>query len=425
MGTADIIVLPRKPSGPASRRTTKMRERLSRGVWLNPAEVRSLAEIRGKHRVGPHVLLVIVRPGKGCFEWRYTLHGRTRALGLGGFPSTPLSEVHTKAERAAALLRQGIDPVAKRHSEARAASSAVTFRQAAEACIAAHAPGWGAKHSSQWVATLRDHAFPALGDLPIDAVDTEAVLRCLSPIWIAKAVTASRTRGRIEQVLDFAKAMGQRTGENPARWRGHLQLLLPAPGKVHVPRHYKALPWQAVPDFMARLRSMESSASVLAVEFAVLTAARSAEVREAVWAEIDMAAGIWTVPAERMKAARLHRVPLSGATLDVLRRAKALDCTSELIFPGAVASRPLSIAALLGVLHRLGHDATVHGFRSAFSTWAAEQTEYPREIVEGALAHVIGNAVERSYSRGDRLDRRRALMADWAAYCAGGDGHVG
>jgi integrase len=395
-----------------------MSEKLSRGEWLNHAEVRSLAETRGKHRIGPRVQLVIVRPGKGFVEWRYQIAGRSRALGLGGWPDTPLAEIRDRAEGAAALRRQGIDPIVRRHAAARAANG-MTFRQAVEASHAAHAPAWSAKHGQAWEATLRTYAAP-LDALPVAAVDTEAVLKCLSPIWITKPVTASRLRGRIEATLDYAKALGQRDGENPARWRGHLKLLLPATGKIHMQGHYAAMPWQAVPEFMARLRRREGIAYA-ALQFVILTCARSAEARGALWAEINMSAATWTIPAQRMKGGREHRVPLSPAALDVLHAVTPLhQSAGDCVFPGDQPGRPLASATLLEALRRLGHNfETVHGFRAAFSTWAAEATEYPRELVEAALAHVIGGSVERAYSRTDRIDRRRALMDAWAAYCCG------
>jgi integrase len=411
------MIAARNMGSPATQRSAKMTEKLARGQWLNHAEVSRLAEFHGKHRVGPRTQLNIHRPGRGNFELRYAVGGAPRTLGLGGWPATPLGEVRAAAEAAGALLRQGIDPLARRAAEAHAVASLVSFREATERMIAARSPGWSAKHVGIWQASLATYAFPTLGDLSVAAIDTAAVLRVISPIWSTRSVTASRLRGRIESVLDYARAMGWRDGENPARWRGHMAQLLPAPGKVTVPGHYAAMDWRQVPAFMTKLRT-ENGIAARALEFCIMTAARSGEARGARWSEIDMGAAVWSIPAARMKAAKDHRIPLSPSVMAILHRMHGLSQAPDgLVFPGwGVSGRPLSIAALLNVLRRLGYEVSVHGFRASFSTWAAEATTHPRELVEASLAHHVGSAVERAYAT-DRMDRRRALMEDWAVYC--------
>jgi integrase len=248
---------------------------------------------------------------------------------------------------------------------------------------------------------------------PVSEVSTDDVLKVLKPLWATKAETASRLRGRIERVLDFARARGQRSGENPARWRGHLDAILPRRAKL-TRGHHKALPFQAVPKFMAQLRERKGTAP-RALEFAVLTAGRSGEVLGARWDEMDLEAKVWTVPARRMKAGREHRVPLSSRTVEILHAMQEMR-TSEYVFPGSKQGRPLSVMALEMVLRRMKVDATVHGFRSAFRDWVGERASFPRELAEAALAHLVGDAVERAYRRGDALEKRRELMETWARF---------
>ena len=303
----------------------------------------------------------------------------------------------------------------QRQAEARAATG-MTFGQAVTACHAAHAPAWGPKHTHEWQTTLRTYAAP-LDAIPVASVSTEDVLKVPRSDTDHQAGDSRQGARTDRDGLDYAKALGWRDGENPARWRGHLQLLLPATNKIHAPGHHGALPWQKMPEFVLWLRGLDGI-SCRALEFTILTSARSAEARGAVWAEIDLASAVWIVPAQRMKSSREHRVPLSSATLDVLRAVAPLgQSDADFVFPGDRPGRPLSSATLLDVMHRLGEfNATVHGCRSSFSSWAAEATEFPRELVEAALAHVVGGAVERAYSRSDRLERRRVLMDDWAAF---------
>jgi integrase len=294
----------------------------------------------------------------------------------------------------------------------------MTFRQCAEAYIADHRAGWrSASHASQWVNTLATYAYPVIGDLPVAAVDVGLVLKILQPIWQVKTETASRLRGRIESVLDWAAALGYRSGENPALWRGRIANLLTSKRKLRQVRHLPALPYGEIGAFMAALRAQEGIAA-RALELLILTAARRSEVIGATWSEIDLPRGIWTLAAARMKGGRQHRVPLAPPAVAILEWMSAVRL-SDFVFPGLRAGRPLDGRAMLDVVRRLGRkDITAHGFRSTFRSWAAEQTNYPREVCEMALAHAARDAVEVAYQRGDLLDKRRKLMEAWAGYCA-------
>lgn len=388
---------------------------------LSPPKVRNAAD--GMHGDGGGLWLQ-VRRGNRSWLFRYTSPAthRERLMGLGSVDVVGLAEARELAADYRRLLHEGKDPLdEKRADAARSAATAVTFREAAEEFIAAHAPGWrNTKHAEQWRSTLAAYAFPAIGAMPVAAVDTEAVLRVLRPIWHDKPETASRLRGRIEAVLGAAAVRGWRSGENPARWRGHLAALLPARGKVAAVRHHPAVPWQDVGRVMAALAARGGEAPI-ALRFLVLTAARSGEVRGATWGEIDRGTAIWTIPGTRMKAGKPHRVPLSRPALDILREAEALTTAGNrndgLLFPGHARGRPLSDAALSAVLGRVAPGATVHGFRSSFRDWCAEATAYPGEVAEQALAHVVGDKTEAAYRRGDLFEKRRTLMEDWARHC--------
>lgn len=361
--------------------------------------------------------------GNGAKSWifRYKASGRARDMGLG-----PLSAISLAAARdlAAVYRRQrlaGLDPIEVRKDQRAQqkldAAKATTFDQASEAYIAAHSGGWrNPKHRSQWTNTLQTYASPVIGGISVQSVDTDLVLKVLEPIWQSKTETASRVRGRIEAILDWAKARGMRTGENPARWRGHLQNLLPKRSRVQQVRHHPALPYTEIPDFLALVTQREDIASS-ALVFSVLTAARTGEVLGARWDEIDMKAAVWTVPASRMKGAREHRVPLSSEALAVLSKL-ARERINEFVFPGLKRGRPLSNMSLLMLLRNLKRsDITVHGFRSTFRDWAAERTNFPREIAEAALAHAVKDKVEAAYQRGDLLEKRREVMSAWAQHC--------
>jgi integrase len=344
---------------------------------------------------------------------RYRFQGRDREMGLGG-EYVSLKEARHSAAQARRQIREGLDPIEERR-KARGKSSAPTFAKCAKQFINDNQVAWGsAKHRAQWRNTLGSYVFPVLGDKPVDTIDVDDVLRVLTPLWTLRPETASRVRGRIERVLDWARARGLRHGENPARWRGHLDNLLPKRSKVRAVRHFAALPWRGVPAFMTALRAREGVAE-RALEFAVLTAARSGEVRGMRWDEVD--GDVWAIPAERIKAKQEHRVPLSPRALVILDELPRFD-GAELVFPGMRPGRPLNDMTLGAVLKRMGHsDLTVHGFRSTFRDWSAESTNFTREVCEQALAHTLVDKTEAAYRRGDLLEKRRRLMNAWAVYC--------
>lgn len=392
------------------------------GNKLTALKVKSLTR-PGRYGDGGNLWLQVRRSGAQSWVLRYMVNGRARWLGLGSAELVPLAEARERAIAARRQIEQGIDPIDhRRAARAEAAGLAgMTFEAVARKYIDAHRAGWkSVKHADQWGATLAAYAFPVIGALAVGAVDTGHVTRILEPLWRGKTETASRVRGRIESVLDYASARGWRTGENPARWRGHLDHLLPARAKVRRVEHHPAVPRQRIGAVMARLRE-SSGVGAAVLKFAILTAARSGEARGAVWSEIDLDAATWTVPAARMKGGRDHRVPLSDAALAVLRAMRPLRDAAhgDLVFPGARRGRPLSDVALAKALAAAGGgDATPHGCRSTFRDWCAEATGYPREVAEAALAHVNRDRVEAAYARTDHFDRRRRLMAEWAAFCA-------
>ena len=373
----------------------------------------------GRYGDGLGLWLQVTETGVKSWLFRYMHRGRARAMGLGPVHTVGLADARTKAAAARKMLLDGIDPIeagaAARARAAAADARMVTFRSCAELCIADRDPGWrNPKHRAQWRSTLETFAYPLLGDLPVADVDTGLVLKVLRPVWTAKPETASRLRGRIEAVLDWARVHGHRSGDNPARWRGHLDNILPRRSRVAPTQHFPALPYAELPAFMAALRDLDF-VSARALEFLILTAARTGEVIGATLGEIDTASNVWTVPAARTKTRREHRVPLSNRALAIL---KGLPRDGDFVFPGARDKAPLSNMALLMTLRRLGRgDLTVHGFRSTFRDWAAERTAYPRDVVEMALAHAIGDKVEAAYRRGDLFAKRRRLMADWAKFC--------
>ena len=367
-------------------------------------------------------------------------------MGLGAFPALGLAEARANAADARTKLKEGVNPQAER-AEAKMtriadAAEDRTFAGVAAACIAAKAPGWrNAKHAQQWAATLAAHVFPTLGKMPVASVTTEHVLLLLQPIWVKTPETASRVRGRVEAILDYARARKMRTGDNPARWRGNLAELLPAARKVARVVHHPALPWGEVAAFLAAMEAHRGMAAH-ALRFAILTAARTGEVRGATWGEFDLAAAVWTVPGKRMKAGRLHRVPLSAAALAVLEAVKlGRAAASALVFPSPVKAAPLSDMALSMLTRGMALDGlqegeaprwrdaegrapVPHGFRATFRMWAGETRPEGREVVEAALAHAIRDKVEAAYQRSDLLERRRALMEAWGAHCirpAGGN----
>lgn len=379
----------------------------------------------GRHSDGGGLFLFVDKEGRRRWTFMFTRDGKRQEMGLGaaGKHAVTLAEARTKAAEARALLEAGKDPRAERDAlRAQAAAEAkrksVTFGAFAAELMDDIEHGFrNTKHRQQWRNTLKTYAAP-LTEMAIDEVSTDDVLACLKPIWLEKPETASRVRGRIERVLNAAKSKGLRSGENPAQWRGHLANLLPIQRKS-LRGHHEAMPFPAVPAFVADLRKRHANAA-LALEFTILTAARTGETLGARWSEFDLAENVWTIPANRMKAGRIHRVPLVGRVLDILgemKKVRRSEDLGEYIFPGTKPGRPLSGMAMEMLLRRMNRDdATVHGFRSSFRDWCGECTPFPSEIAEAALAHVVGNKVEQAYRRGDALDKRRKLMEAWAGF---------
>jgi integrase len=353
--------------------------------------------------------------------FRYERDGAEHWMGLGALRDVSLAQARALARECRLLLVQGLDPIAARKAKRQgvrlAAARAVTFKQCAEKYIADHRPSWrSAIHAEQWPTSLSTYVYPAIGDLSVADIDTALVLKVLEKIWHEVPTTAMRVRGRIEAVLDWAKARDFRTGENPARWKGHLQNLLPARDKVRHGNHRPALPYAQAPTFMSELRA-RNEVTARALEFTILTAARSNEAIGATWSEIDLKAKLWTVPGERMKTGRSHVVPLSDRTIEILKALPRVH-GCDYLFPGAKAKQSINRFGMLELLRSMRPDVTVHGFRSTFRDWCGDRTNYPRDVVEAALAHRIADQVEAAYRRGTALEKRRHLMADWARYLA-------
>jgi integrase len=352
------------------------------------------------------------------FRW----HGKLKEMGLGGAGKDGVSlvDARTKTEEARKVLSSRRNPIEERRKAQAASAGRVTFGRFADDLVAEITKGFkNEKHIWQWSQTLNDYAAP-LRPKYVDEITTDDVLAVLRPLWTTKHETATRLRGRIERVLNAAKAKGLRTGENPAQWRGHLDHLLPRRQKL-TRGHHAAVPFGEVPGFVASLRERDA-VPALALEFLILCASRTGEVIGAKWSEIDTDKSVWTIPGERMKAGREHRVPLSARALEILARAETMRGDPDYVFPGRRPKAPLSNMAMEMLLRRMGREETVHGFRSSFRDWAGEMTTYPREIAEQALAHTVGDEVERAYRRGDALERRRELMKAWAAYVGGQGG---
>jgi integrase len=365
----------------------------------------------GKYSDGGNLYLVVAAAGSRKWVLRFTWWGRAKEMGLGSATSVPLADARERAAEARHKIARGLNPIDERKRD----GGIPTFGAIADEVRDSLSAGFrNQKHRAQWRMTLETYAAPLRGK-PVDAITTDDVLAVLKPIWLEKAETASRLRGRIEKVLDAAKAKGFRDGENPARWRGHLDHLLPRRSKLSRP-HHPAMPYEDVPAFISNLREREGIAP-LALEFCILTAARSGEVLGLRWSEIDFGRAVWTVPATRMKAGREHRVPLSGRAIAILRGLAASN-QGEFAFAGQRPNKSLSSKSMELVLRRMNiNDATVHGFRSSFRDWAAECTDFANEVCEAALAHVIENKAEAAYRRSDLFDKRRQLMEAWASYC--------
>jgi integrase len=394
-----------------------------------PKIARELSAIEVSRLKAPGLVSVGVVPGlhlqvsaTGTRSWilRVKVGIKRRDMGLGQFPGVTLAQARDKARQARELIEQGHDPILEReHAQSRLKAeqaSAITFESAAHAFMDAKSPEWSnPKHAAQWGATLKTYAYPVIGQLHVADVKQTHVLQILEPIWASKTETATRLRGRIENVLDWARARGYRTEENPARWRGHLDKLLSAPEKTTKVVHHPAIPINEVSAFYAAVQQRTGTAA-RALEFALLTATRSGEVRGATWGEIDLDAGLWVIPAGRMKGRKEHRVPLSKPALQILRDLPRLE-GSEFVFPAPRAGA-LSDMALTAVMRRMGLAFVPHGLRSTFRDWTAERTSYPRDLAEMALAHTVGNKVEAAYRRGDMLERRAAMMDAWAKFLA-------
>jgi integrase len=371
---------------------------------------------------GGGLYLQVTHAGARSWIFRFAINGRERAMGLGSAASVSLATVRHLAQAAREQASIGKDPIevrdARRAADRATEARQVTFEDAAAAYIRSHKAGWrNAKHGDQWTNTLKAYAYPRIGAVPVHLIDAGMVLKVLEPIWTKKSETAGRVRGRIEAILDWARARGHRQGENPARWRGHLDSLLPPRSKVRAVRHHPALPYTEIGAFMASLRKQEGNAA-RALELLILTASRTNEVLGATWSEIDLDKSIWTIPKERIKAGREHRVPLSAPAVVILQQVKKLRRDDNFVFPGWKKGKSLSNGALLNLLLRMKReDLTAHGFRSTFRDWAAEQTNYAREVAEMALAHIIEDKTEAAYRRGDLFEKRWRLMDEWAAFC--------
>lgn len=384
----------------------------------------------GLYGDGGGLTLQITKAGVKSWLFRFMREGKAYGMGLGATHTFSLAEARQKALAARKLLADGLNPLTEKKEKLLAAALVrarmMSFDECAKAYIEAHKSSWkNAKHIDQWTNTLATYASPVFGQLPVAEIDTALVVKCLGPIWQAKTETASRLRGRIESVLGWATTSGYRTGENPARWKGHLENLLANISKTSRTKNHPSLPWQQIGDFMAAIKAREGNAS-RAVAFTILTACRSGEVRGAQWSEFDFKERVWTIPAQRMKAHREHQVPLSEAAVALLA---SMPRSGDFVFPGT-KGQALSDMSLTAVIRRMnteqskhvwvdaaGEGITVHGFRSTFRMWTAETTAYPREVAEHALAHKLPDAVERAYQRGSQFLKRQSLMAEWGMYC--------
>jgi integrase len=391
---------------------------------VNRLSVKTVAAIKtpGYYPDGQGLYLQVGASGSKSWLYRFMLNGRAREMGLWSVNDRTLAEARDEAAKARRMVREGVDPIEARAAQKKRlaldVARAMAFAECAASYIEAHKSGWkNAKHAEQWANTLETYCGPVFGSLPVQSVDTALICKVLEPIWTEKSETASRLRARIERVLDWATVRGYRQGDNPARWRGHLDKLFPALKKGTRVKHHAALPFARVGAFMADLHKQEGVAA-RALEFLILTATRTSEVTDARWDEINLSTGVWTIPAERMKAGREHRVPLPPAALALVKGMRETRL-NDFVFHGRTNGVPLSSMAMLELLKRMERtDITVHGFRSTFKDWASERTNYPREVTEMALAHAIGDKVEAAYRRGDLFEKRRTLMIEWAKFCA-------
>lgn len=384
---------------------------------LSAAFLKTRNKKPGKYGDGNNLWLIVGPTGRERWEFRFTIDGKSHEMALGLGEELSVQLARDKAAELRRRVRQGVNPLADRKQPKKVRLT--TFNDVADQCIASLRSGWSnEKSEKQWRATLTTYAGPKIGASDVADISTQDIYGVLEPIWSTKPETAKRVRERLEKVLDFATAMKLRQGENPARWRGNLDHLFPKQSKVQRVQHHAALPYDELGDFMSNLRKREGIAP-RALEFAILTAARTGEVIGATWSEIDLDKAVWTIPAERMKARRDHRVPLSDAALSLLKSLPR-DSEGDFVFISTMLKgQPISNMAMLKILKLMKRDdLIVHGFRSTFRDWAAETTSYPDTVVEMALAHAVANAVEAAYRRGDLFEKRTRLMADWSAFCA-------
>lgn len=374
----------------------------------------------GLHHVGgvPNLALLISKSGSRSWILRYSINGKRRDMGLGKYPEVSLSEARKIALDKRHLLRNGIDPIIQRQENLDRirleSKKTIIFRDAAEQYIAIHRSGWkSSKHEAQWRSTLKNHAYPTIGNKVVRHIDNQQILKVLEPIWSETTETASRIRHRIENILDWCKIQGYRDGDNPASWNGNLKALLPSPKKIKKVRRHPALAWKKCPDFFSNL-SCREGISINALQLCILTACRSNEIRGARWSEFDLENTIWIIPASRMKAGVEHRIPLSSQVMKLLRNTPRFE-GQDLLFPNS-QGKPLSDMALLQAVRQVDSVVTVHGFRSTFRDWAGEATYHPKEVAEYALAHRLEDQTEAAYARGDLFDKRRFLMNDWADF---------
>ncbi|WP_269619218.1 tyrosine-type recombinase/integrase [Zhongshania sp. BJYM1] len=399
---------------------------------LDPREIKELSD-PGTYGDGEGLYLQVAKAGTKSWIYRYQINGRRRFKGLGGFPAISLSEARKERNRLRLKVKAGIDPldekadnVAKASAERKAeAARKMTFRNCAETYIDDMSPHWkNRKHEQQWRNTLKTYAYPVIGDKPAADIELDDVLAILQPIWLEKTETATRVRNRIELVIDWANVRKYGSGNNPARWKGNLDKVLPKPSKLKKVKHHNALPYDEAAVFMAALKKQPGSAAKV-LQLVILTATRTSEAIEATWSEFDLKKAVWTIPAERMKGEKEQRIPLSKPALSILHEMKNGITGDIYVFPGQKVGRPLSNMAMIKVLHRMERkDITVHGFRSTFRDWVAEQTNFPRRVAEMALAHKLKDGAEAAYQRGDLIKKRTDLMDAWAAYCVPVNGNV-
>ena len=374
---------------------------------------------QGRYADGNGLYLQVSKSGSKSWLYRFMLDGKAREMGLGSIAILPLTEARKKALDCKKLLREGVDPIMERHKrlamEKADNQEIPSFKKCTKEYLKAHSAGWSKRHADTWIKSIKLYAYSTLGSMPINTIERSHIIRVLDPIWREKTETANKLRGRIERVLDWATVQDYRKGDNPARWQGYLDKLLPKPSDIHKVKHFAALPYQKINGFMDKLRQREAT-SALALRLIILTATRSGEVRNAVWSEFDLEKGNWTIPAERMKAEKEHIIPLCPEAISIIKDLPHL-AGNNYLFTSPKSGKALSDVVFKKLMERMGiTDITTHGFRSTFRDWAAEQTDFPREVIENALAHQLKDKAEAAYFRSNLLDKRRELMNKWGDY---------